>query len=243
MKAYIQQSNNEWINVNAFSVSKGLNILGYDIVPFQAIDAKFPNIECKDEDIVFGGIPVVLDAMNKMGIEKPPTINFPDSLKEFLGRRIEIKSLSEIRQMANEIVDSFFIKPYKGEKDFTGFVFKSFIDLLQVAHVSGEDLVWFGEVVDFISEYRVYYLNNEIIGCKNYYGDSLVFPDADVIRNMFDRYSERFVAGSIDVGITSDGKTLLVEVNDAYSLGNYGIGDISYSKMIVARWDELKKRK
>jgi hypothetical protein len=48
------------------------------------------------------------------------------------------------------------------------------------------------------------------------------------------------VSGSIDVGVTKDGKTVLVEVNDSYSLGNYGIGSILYARMIEERWRELR---
>ena len=43
----------------------------------------------------------------------------------------------------------------------------------------------------------------------------------------------------IDFGITDDGKTLLVEVNDGHSLGNYNLRPVEYAKLLEARWDEL----
>ena len=39
--------------------------------------------------------------------------------------------------------------------------------------------------------------------------------------------------------VTKDGRTLLVEFNDAYSLGAYGLADIYYAKLISARWSQL----
>lgn len=43
----------------------------------------------------------------------------------------------------------------------------------------------------------------------------------------------------IDFGLTSDGKTLLLEVNEGYSLGTYGLLPIKYAKLLSARWAEL----
>lgn len=37
-------------------------------------------------------------------------------------------------------------------------------------------------------------------------------------------------------------KTILVEFNDAYALGNYGLHHIAYAKLISARWSQLLDR-
>jgi succinate-acetate transporter protein len=34
-------------------------------------------------------------------------------------------------------------------------------------------------------------------------------------------------------------KTLLIEVNDGYALGSYGLFYIDYAKILAARWAEL----
>lgn len=39
--------------------------------------------------------------------------------------------------------------------------------------------------------------------------------------------------------MTDDGRTLLIEVNDGYSLGCYGLFYIDYAKLLAARWAEL----
>lgn len=48
--------------------------------------------------------------------------------------------------------------------------------------------------------------------------------------------------GVLDIGVISDGRILLVELNDAYALSCYGLNDILYVKLISARWRQLLGR-
>ena len=50
------------------------------------------------------------------------------------------------------------------------------------------------------------------------------------------------MAYSIDFGVTSDGRTLLIEMNDGFGLSAYGLNKIAYCKMLEARWDEISKK-
>jgi hypothetical protein len=43
----------------------------------------------------------------------------------------------------------------------------------------------------------------------------------------------------VDFGVNADGKTLLVEVNEGYSLGCLGLSAVTYSHLLEARWSEL----
>jgi hypothetical protein len=43
----------------------------------------------------------------------------------------------------------------------------------------------------------------------------------------------------MDWGVTRDERTLLVEVNDAYSLGSYGLDPLVYAPMLADRWFEM----
>ena len=44
---------------------------------------------------------------------------------------------------------------------------------------------------------------------------------------------------AFDVGVTKQGETILVEANDGFSLGSYGLFYIDYAKLLSARWAEL----
>lgn len=59
----------------------------------------------------------------------------------------------------------------------------------------------------------------------------------------FCTWVDRPNACSMDVCVTSDGRTLLVELNDAYALGSYGLNSILYAKFISARWSQLLGRR
>lgn len=44
---------------------------------------------------------------------------------------------------------------------------------------------------------------------------------------------------ALDFGITDDGQTLLIEFNDGFSLGNYGVEPTLYAILLTARWAEI----
>jgi len=95
------------------------------------------------------------------------------------------------------------------------------------------------ECVNFISEYRCFVLNKEMVGCKNYKGDFKIFPNASIMENAINDYINQPVAYSIDFGVTDKGETLLIEMNDAFGLGSYGLDKLIYCKILEARWDEI----
>lgn len=43
----------------------------------------------------------------------------------------------------------------------------------------------------------------------------------------------------MDFGVTDKGETVLIEVNDGFSIGLYGLFHIDYAKLLSARWAEL----
>ena len=63
---------------------------------------------------------------------------------------------------------------------------------------------------------------SDLVGCGNY------SEDYDVL-----------VSEPLDICVTKDGQTLLVEINDAYSLGCYGLASVFYAKLISARWSQI----
>ena len=46
-------------------------------------------------------------------------------------------------------------------------------------------------------------------------------------------------AYTVDFGIPSTNETVLVELNDGFAIGNYGLADYLYARLLEARWDEL----
>lgn len=40
-------------------------------------------------------------------------------------------------------------------------------------------------------------------------------------------------------GVTREGATLVVEMNDGYALGCYGLAAVPYAQLLEARWQEM----
>lgn len=49
-------------------------------------------------------------------------------------------------------------------------------------------------------------------------------------------------AFAIDFGVLTDGQTALVELNDGFSIGTYGLSGELYADFTAARWAELVAR-
>ena len=73
----------------------------------------------------------------------------------------------------------------------------------------------------------------------HYKGEFRVFPDFSVVDAAVATYLPSPSAYGIDFGVTQDGRTLLVETNEAYSLGCYGLTPLLYSTFLECRWHEL----
>lgn len=79
------------------------------------------------------------------------------------------------------------------------------------------------EVVDFVSEYRCFVKYGEILDVRHYRRNWSKAPSREVIEQAIAAYSGAPAGYAADFGVTSDGRTLLVEVNDSYSLCPYGL--------------------
>ena len=93
---------------------------------------------------------------------------------------------------------------------------------------------------EILSEHRCYVLRRDPIGLRHYAGDALVLPDTGVIRTAVENYSDGPMGYAMDFGVTGDGRTIVIEVNDGYAIGAYGLHPVHYANLIKARWDEIR---
>ena len=61
---------------------------------------------------------------------------------------------------------------------------------------------------------------------------------AQAIRSL-ESAGESTAGYALDFGVLADGRTALVEWNDGFSLGSYGLEGGLYTELILARWCEL----
>lgn len=236
-KVYLEKSDftNEFANINIYSAWNGFSSRGYECIPFFYKDIDTLNIT--KDDIVCGWICSVDKALSLIGCKVPEQPSIPEEISDYAGRKIWKSNLGEIRKNIPKV----FIKPLYGHKTFNGHVLTGeFKDLIYTAEFPDETEILVSEPVKFISEYRGFVLNNELIGFKHYTGD-FKMPYLDIVKDAIRRYKSAPVAYSIDFGLTENWRSLLIEVNDSYSLGCYGLDSVLYSKMIEARWEEITK--
>ncbi|HEX8912706.1 MAG TPA: ATP-grasp domain-containing protein [Humisphaera sp.] len=171
----------------------------------------------------------------------PPTISdLPEPLAAFRGRRIWRSTWGDVRAQCNGRGPPVFVKPLRDPKAFAARVISEFRDLIPSAHVPDEMPVLVSEPVEFVSEWRFFVLRGHVVGAGWYAGDPLRFPDPKVVAAAVRAWGADAPAGyGIDFGVTAGGRTILVEVNEGYSLGCLGLRPLPYSRILEARWVEL----
>jgi hypothetical protein len=196
------------------------------------------NTEINDdnkENIAVGGIGFVKDRLKILNIEIPDVVDYPEEIQSYLGRNIWTSTI-------NEIADKLpycFIKPKHKQKFFTGLVIKDLSSLRSKGIQDDNYEVWCSDVIEPVAEFRCFVRYGKIIDIRKYKGHYSVTPDYNVIQNCIKDYKSAPLAYGIDFCVTKDNKTLLMEVNDAYALGEYGLFYIDYSKMLYTRWSEM----
>lgn len=234
MKALIQQSQPNFLNRNAQNALFGFERKGFEIQRFTSDD--LPSLTLDPEDVVVGGIGTVRKALEMLGLMPVFADDYPACLYSFLGRKVWHSTLREARASDSPV----FIKPTKrDQKRFTGFLFNNFRDLIDSAGMDESIPVWCSEPVEFVSEYRVFVAKAEVLGLSHYHGDFRIFPDFKVIDAAVAAYSTAPAAYGFDFGVTKTGETLLVECNDGFSLGAYGLNPLLYSYLLETRWREM----
>ena len=238
-KVYVKiRENGEYHSPNFAQAVFGFKELGAEIIKYKKIEEIYDIVE--DGDIVIDYIDQTQAIFRKFGIDYSFD-NYPEVLSEFLGRKIWKDKINNIN--SNPDKWNIFVKPIK-EKAFTGKVIREPKDLIGCGSCYENYDVLCSDIVDIKREWRCFYYYGDIIDIRPYKGDYHYHYDANVLDEMLKKINEWEdvpYAFCIDIGVTADGKTILIECNDCYSLGSYGLYPLSYAKMIAARWAQLYK--
>lgn len=207
-----------------------------------ALYTKFPDIS--DASLIVGDIPYVAGALAQAGKKLPNTPSYPYSLEHLLHRKIEMMTLYQARQLI-ATSQKRFIKPVE-MKEFTGLVLDD-ADDYRIRGLDNTMLVHVSEVVEWLSEWRVYVLDGQVRDIILYEGDSRFYPESSIVQSAVGiltgnpKNPENPVSYAIDFGVLSDGTTALVEMNDGFSIGAYeGVDPGTYFDILQSRWDQLR---
>lgn len=224
-------------DVQPESVDCSIAFHGFEDLNYEIVLSKqwliFDKKNFEQFEVCVGGVDICRFALNKMGIKNYDIPCYPLELMPYLYRNIQIIKAKHLYKL-NEIK---FIKPVR-PKRFQAFLTNDDNKLMSIMDLDDNEEIYVSDIVNFESEWRVYVENNEIKLICNYNGDPTLFPNVKTIREMIKSWSGP-CCYALDVGELC-GKTSLVEFNDFYSLGNYGLFPKNYVQMLTRRWKELK---
>lgn len=225
---------------NGAVAARGFEHLGYEVRYFTR--GELPTLPLNSQTPVVAGVGTVMAALEQMGVRVPSHMTAPSCLEPFLGRKCWRSTLGEIRR-GNAF--PVFIKPYEDTKRFTGFVARGAADIEAIPRLEGESAldddyeVLAQEAVCFLSEWRVFVIHGKAAGTTLHSGDPLLFPKGQIIRQTLGAYSMPPDGYSADFGVTDDGRTLLIEINEGYSLGSGHLKANQYASLLKARWEQM----
>lgn len=237
MRAIFQKHRGEFANINVLTAFLGFKERGYLTEFFEFED--FEKVDIDRDTIVVGGIPVVIGALERLGVNPPDFVSIPASLMAFARRRVWTSTIGEVRDRVGS-GESVFAKPIPSDRKlFSGQLHTRVRDLVLTAPLPASHRVTCSEPLEMVAEYRVFVTRGEIVGCRHYKGDFRRFPDFSVIEAAINSFSDAPAGYGIDFAVTGNGETVLVEVNDGFSLGCYGLPSFAYSALLEARWSQL----
>lgn len=231
-RVFIRKKNNEFETYNFYQAYEGFNKLGFEVHFFEG---ELPEYLTR-YDVVFDYISGVKKAISNLGITPPTEIDYPEELQKYYGRKLWKSDIDYIS--SHPELFPVFVKPVLG-KQFDGRLVKNFGDLIGCGKQGYSPEVWCSEPVSFVTEWRVFVRYGKVIDARPYKGSPFSKLDEETVMNCIKDFEAIPAGCSLDFGITPDGKCLLIEVNDGYSLGNYGLLGVFYAKLIYARWCEM----
>lgn len=236
--AYVQVDYNTKMPINstAYALWEGCQLLGIE-TKFYSFLADIRK-DLRKETLVHGWIGHVKGALQALGCELPNVPDAPECLLPFFGRKIWYTTMGDIRSRGTSV--PVFIKPRTHQKAFTGHIASGEIrDLIRTASFDNDLEIMASDPVNFVSEYRIMVHHGMMVAARHYNGDFTLMPDMSVATKAIQAFEGAPCAYSLDLGLTDDGRSLIVEINDAFSLGAYGTHAIVYASMIVDRWCEM----
>ena len=84
-------------------------------------------------------------------------------------------------------------------------------------------------------------LDGQVLDVRPYTGEYHAKFDPSVVDEVISCWKDAPVAYGLDIGVTRDGRTFVVEVNDGYALENYGLSPLNSINFHKAIWKEMVK--
>lgn len=226
MNFLLQTINNNICDVEVFNV-KYLLDRSSTFHKYKLVDLNYiiQTVEDLSDWIPIGTLLYVQEWLKKYWkIEKMRPIEVPEILRreKFLKRDYNIISFKNLK-----------LEGYKFLKDIDNLKALAYIG--DLSSLDKNDKTIFkgskylvSNVINIVSEYRIFVADLEIKAIQFYDGDCTVFPNISVIREMVGIYSleqNRPKSYTLDIAVLKEGFTVILEIHPVTSVGTYGYDD------------------
>ena len=237
-KIFAQLKNGLPINVDVQNAIDGFEYLGYDVVRFTLEDVMSGKMDYRARSNPFVGS---IDGMTMLfkNIGKYPTpIDFPESIVSsgLLNRKVVTMKLNDFVDAFKRTQKPMFVKPVQ-TKLFDGALISKEEHLSYLKLENCDVLVC--EPIEILSEHRVYVHNRKAVYSSNYSGDFRINPNFEYVDKLIEVYKEQPISYTIDVAVLKDGSMTVIEFNDFWAIGSYGLYCINYAQMLLDRYCEI----
>lgn len=159
--------------------------------------------------IPIGSVEFVSNYLKEFYNFVPKPINIPPELmdKKWTGRNV-------INGCETDIKGEKFVKSNEKIKSFT-----------EICSEAPKGQYQISDIIEIESEWRAFIYNKKLVGLSNYSGDFTIFPDVKKINEMIDNYTSQPPAFTLDVAITPNNETVIIEIHDFFSCGLYGFAE------------------
>ncbi|HEU4329397.1 MAG TPA: ATP-grasp domain-containing protein [Roseiflexaceae bacterium] len=236
MRVFLRRDRDgEYRSASFAAAAEGFRAMGWELVGYQAIEAILP--ELTTEDIVVDFIDESRQALRHLGVMPPDVPTYPEPLRHLLGRAVWTSTINAVAAQPEQW--PVFVKPHNDSKKFTGVLVRSTRDLMGCGDPDEDTPVWCSEPVQLRREWRCFVRYGAILDLRPYRGDWRAHYDPQVIEAAVAAWADQPRGCALDFGLDARGRTLLIEANDGFALGAYGLASHSYARLLSARWTEL----
>lgn len=201
----------------------------------------FEQIKHPDTYVPVGSVEFVSAYLNRFYPEAKEALkplNVPKCLYPYTGRTISnVRTPEDFIPFCNDsLVFAKDMNKIKSER--SGFIGLPTFERVKDCQVSS--------VIDFQSEWRVFVFQDGLLDCRCYSGDCFVIPSKDRIKEMMNTFMAEGtpVAYTLDVGVTTNGETVVIECHHFYSCGLYGFSQQNiYPAMLSQTWYQMRNMK
>ena len=232
------QSDNERLKPHHFDVACAMfgaieTGQDYRLTSFEEVQSGRFNLLIKN-NLFVGSVEFMKEVFSKVGKEN---VRVPENSN----RECKVMTLDEAKKLAKS-GKNIFIKPFD-IKLFTGFVLDQMV-YSSISDIPGDTMIMVYDVFEspIKSEFRCYIHRNKVVDIRNYSGELFCAPDEDYLNKVIESNRLKFpIAYTIDIGVLENGENVVVEYNDMWAIGNYGMPNDLYLRLLKDRYFEIIK--